>query len=259
MRQEMGVQEAAILSTSNVSIQFARDDGATVRALDGVSLDVAAGEFLCVLGRSGHGKTTLLNAVAGLLKGYDGEIHALGRLVTGPGRDRGVIFQRDAVFPWMRVEDNVAFGLRVSGQPRSERLRTAHHYLDLVGLRQVARAWPRELSGGMRARVAVAGVFANDPPILLADEPFGALDYITRRQLQGVLAELWQRTGKTVMFITHDVDEALRLGTRVIVVSNGRVAEDRPIELAMPRTDDVLATPAALELKHLLLHHLGLE
>lgn len=248
-----------VLSVRDIGLRFVRADGSPVVALDHVSLDVSAGEFVCILGRSGHGKTTLLNVVAGLLDAQHGEVRVMNRPVTGPGPDRGVIFQRDAVFPWMRVEENVAFGLRVRGLSRDERLRIAREHLTLVGLSPVARAWPRELSGGMRARVAVAAVFANDPPILLADEPFGALDYVTRRQLQKVLHDLWQRTGKTVLFVTHDVDEALMLGTRVVVVANGTIAEDRPVDLPMPRTDDVLATAEGLALKHLLLHHIGLE
>jgi NitT/TauT family transport system ATP-binding protein len=247
------------LSIRDVGIGFTRADGAKVTALDHVSLDVAQGEFVCILGRSGHGKTTLLNVVAGLLTADRGKITVVGRHVTAPGIDRGVIFQRDAVFPWMRVEDNVAFGLRVRGVPKAERLKIAHEQLDLVSLSHVARAWPRELSGGMRTRVAIAAVFANDPPILLADEPFGALDYVTRRQLQNVLLGMWRRTGKTVLFVTHDVDEALMLGTRIIVVANGAIAEDRKVDLPIPRSDDDLATPRALELKHLLLHHIGLE
>ena len=248
-----------ILSVRDIEVHFVRADGTPVLALDGVSLDVSPGEFVCILGRSGHGKTTLLNVVAGLLSAQRGEVRVMHLPVTGPGTDRGVIFQQDAVFPWMRVLDNVAFGLRVRKVSRQERLRIAREHLALVGLSSVARAWPRELSGGMRARVAIAAVFANDPPILLADEPFGALDYVTRRQVQAVLRDLWRRTGKTVLFVTHDVDEAMMLGTRVIVVSNGRIVEDRAIELPMPRSDDDVATPAGLALKHLLLHHMGLE
>jgi NitT/TauT family transport system ATP-binding protein len=249
----------AVLSVRDIAVEFVRADGSRVTALNRVSLDVSPGEFVCILGRSGHGKTTLLNVVAGLQEAARGEVRAMGRPVTGPGIDRGVIFQRDAVFPWMRVEENVAFGLRVRGLGRAERLKIAREHLALVGLSNVARAWPRELSGGMRARVAIAAVFANDPPILLADEPFGALDYVTRRQLQAVLRDLWQRTRKTVLFVTHDVDEAMMLGTRVIVVHNGGIAEDRPVDLPMPRTDDDVATPKGLALKHLLLHHIGLE
>jgi NitT/TauT family transport system ATP-binding protein len=248
-----------ILSVRDIGVHFVRADGTPVLALDSVSLEVSPGEFVCILGRSGHGKTTLLNVVAGLLSAQRGEVRVMHLPVTGPGTDRGVIFQQDAVFPWMRVLDNVAFGLRVRNVSRQERLRIAREHLALVGLSSVARAWPRELSGGMRARVAIAAVFANDPPILLADEPFGALDYVTRRQVQTVLRDLWRRTGKTVLFVTHDVDEAMMLGTRVIVVSNGRIVEDRAIELPMPRSDDDVATPAGLALKHLLLHHMGLE
>jgi NitT/TauT family transport system ATP-binding protein len=248
-----------ILVVRDIGVGFVRADGTPVVALKEVSFRVFPGEFLCVLGRSGHGKTTLLNVVAGLLTAQRGEVRVMDQLVTGPGTDRGVIFQQDAVFPWMRVEENVAFGLRIRRISGEERLRIAREHLALVGLASVARAWPRELSGGMRARVAIAAVFANDPPILLADEPFGALDYVTRRQLQAVLHELWQRTGKTVLFVTHDVDEAMMLGTRVIVVKNGGIAEDRTIDLPMPRRDDDIAAPEGLALKHLLLHHLGLE
>jgi NitT/TauT family transport system ATP-binding protein len=248
-----------ILAVRDIGVSFVRADGTPVVALNEVCLEVFPGEFLCILGRSGHGKTTLLNVVAGLLRAQHGEVRVMDQLVTRPGTDRGVIFQQDAVFPWMRVEENVAFGLRLRKISREERLRIAREHLALVGLASVARAWPRELSGGMRARVAIAAVFANDPPILLADEPFGALDYVTRRQLQAVLHELWRRTGKTVLFVTHDVDEAMMLGTRVIVVKNGGIAEDRTIDLPMPRSDDDIATPEGLALKHLLLHHIGLE
>jgi NitT/TauT family transport system ATP-binding protein len=247
------------LAVRDIGVRFVRADGTPVVALEGVSVQVLPGEFVCILGRSGHGKTTLLNVVAGLLKAQHGEVRVMDQLVTGPGPDRGVIFQQDAVYPWMRVEDNVAFGLRVRNISNQERLRIAREHLALVGLSSVARAWPRELSGGMRARVAIAAVFANDPPILLADEPFGALDYVTRRQLQAVMQNLWRRTGKTVLFVTHDVDEAMMLGTRVIVVKNGGIAEDRAIDLPMPRTDDDVATEEGLAIKHLLLHHIGLE
>jgi NitT/TauT family transport system ATP-binding protein len=248
-----------VVSIRDLDVRFTRADGSPVVALDHLSLDVAAGEFVCILGRSGHGKTTLLNVVAGLITFYQGTLRVMDKPVTGPGTDRGVIFQRDAVYPWMRVEDNVAFGLMVRGVAKEERLRIARDQIAQVGLTPVARAWPRELSGGMRARVAIASVFANDPPILLADEPFGALDYVTKRQLHGVLRDLWRRSGKTVLFVTHDVDEALMLGTRVIVVSNGMIAEDRAVDLPIPRTDDDLASPAGLALRHLLLHHIGLE
>lgn len=247
------------LHIDNLSVTFRRANGAPVKAIDGISMEALQGEFICVLGRSGHGKTTLLNVIAGLTPSGSGTVEAMGRHISGPGVDRGVIFQRDAVFPWMRVEENVAFGLKVAGTPREERLRVARAQLEDVGLSHVAKAWPRELSGGMRARVAVAGVFAMDPPILLADEPFGALDYVTRRQAQEVLLQLWKKSGKTVFFVTHDVDEALRLATRIIVVGSGRILVDMPTELPVPRSDEDIASARGLELRHLLLHNLGLE
>ena len=154
--------EKPILAVRDIGVSFVRADGTSVVALKEVCLDVFRGEFLCILGRSGHGKTTLLNLVAGLLTAQHGQVQVMGQLVTGPGTDRGVIFQQDAVFPWMRVEENVAFGLRVRNIPKGERLRIAREHLALVGLSSVARAWPKELSGGMRARVAIAAVFAND-------------------------------------------------------------------------------------------------
>jgi NitT/TauT family transport system ATP-binding protein len=256
---QMESAASLVVSIRNLDVRFTRADGSPVQALNGLSLDIARGEFLCVLGRSGHGKTTLLNVIAGLTPASKGELRVMGGPVIGPGIDRGVIFQRDAVYPWMRVQDNVTFGLMVRGVAKHQRLRVANDWIAQVGLASVARAWPRELSGGMRARVAIASVFANDPPILLADEPFGALDYVTRRQLHSVLRDLWRRSGKTILFVTHDVDEALMLGTRVIVVSHGAIAEDRAVNLPIPRTDDDLATPEGLSLRHLLLHHIGLE
>lgn len=249
----------AVVSVRDLEVRFTRADGTPVKALDRVSLDIAPGEFVCILGRSGHGKTTLLNVIAGLNTAYEGTLRVMDKPITGPGTDRGVIFQRDAVYPWMRVEDNVAFGLMVRGVAKEERLRVAREQIAQVGLTAVTRAWPRELSGGMRARVAIASVFANDPPILLADEPFGALDYVTKRQLHGVLRDMWRRSGKTVLFVTHDVDEALMLGTRIVIISHGAIAEDRPVNLSIPRTDDDLATAEGLALRHLMLHHIGLE
>lgn len=251
--------DGPIIEVRDVSRTFVHADGRPVTALDRVSLSIRPGEFVCVIGRSGHGKTTLLQAIAGLIPPSHGAIVSGGKPITGPGPDRGVIFQKDAVFPWMRVADNVEYGMKVRGLPKAQRRAKVAEHLDLVGLAHVARSWPRELSGGMRTRVAIASVFANDPTILLADEPFGALDFVTRRQLQRVLLDMWARTAKTILFVTHDVDEALTLGSRVIVIGEGRVVEDRPVDLPRPRTDDVLARPDALGLKHMLLRHLGLE
>jgi NitT/TauT family transport system ATP-binding protein len=229
-----------------------------VDALSGVNLQVERGEFVCIIGRSGEGKTTLLNAVAGLVLLSSGEVLVNGRRVTKPGAARGVIFQSDSVFPWMRVLANVEFGLRIRGVGRRRRREVAMEHLRLVELDTVARAWPRELSGGMRARVAVAAVFANDPEVLLADEPFGALDYVTRRRLQDVLLEQWERTHKTVLFVTHDVEEALILASRIIVVSRGQVVENRPVGLARPRSEAILASEEAVAVRSVVLRHLGI-
>lgn len=250
---------AAHIALDNARVTYTRSGGTQVHALDGVTLDIARGEIVCIIGPSGEGKTTLLTAVAGLVHLTDGKVLVNGKEVQGPGVDRGVIFQTDSVYPWMRVAANIEFGLKVRGVPKSERRQIVHDHLQLVGLSHVARSWPRELSGGMRARVAVAAVFANDPEVLLADEPFGALDYVTRRHLQGVLLEMWERTHKTILFVTHDVEEALTLASRVVVVNRGRVVDDRPVPLARPRTEEVLATPEAVQLKLRLLKHLGLE
>jgi NitT/TauT family transport system ATP-binding protein len=249
----------AHIAVDGVRVTYTRADGAVVHALSDVSLEVARGEVVCIIGRSGEGKTTLLSTVAGLVRPTAGRVMVNGVEVRGPGVDRGVIFQTDSVFPWMRVAANVEFGLKVRGVPKSSRRKIVAEHLRLVGLADVPKAWPRELSGGMRARVAVAAVFANDPEVLLADEPFGALDYVTRRHLQGVLIEMWERTKKTILFVTHDVEEALTLASRVVIVNHGRVVDDRPVPLARPRTEDVLATPEAVDLKRRLLGHLGLE
>lgn len=239
-------------------VTFTRADGSRVAALAGIDLDIQRGEFVCVIGRSGEGKTTLLNAIAGLVPLGSGQVLVNGRPVSKPGADRGVIFQNDSVFPWMRVLANVEFGLRVRGIPRRNRRTVAMEHLRLVGLEPVAHSWPRELSGGMRARVAVAAVFANDPEVLLADEPFGALDYVTRRRLQEVILEQWERTHKTVVFITHDVEEALVLATRIIVVSGGRVVENLPILLDRPRAEVILASSDAVAVRTRILQHLGI-
>lgn len=243
----------------NVTRSFVHAGGRIVHALDDVTISIGTGEFVCVLGQSGHGKTTFLQAVAGLTPPSSGRVLINGKPIAGPGPDRGVIFQKDSVFPWMTVAANVEYGMKVRGLDKVARQEAVTKYLELVGLSQVARSWPRELSGGMRARVAIAAVFANDPTILLADEPFGALDYVTRRQLQRVLLDMWELTGKTVVFVTHDVDEAMALASRVIVVGSGRIVEDQVVRLPRPRSDEVLASQHALQLKHLLLGHIGLE
>jgi len=247
-----------------VSRRFRRADGQTVDALADISLDIPAGEFVCLVGASGCGKSTLLQIIAGLLAASAGTVRVAGSIVAGPGPERGMVFQKDSVFPWFRVIDNVEYGLRCRGMKRAEREALARHYLERVGLAHVARAWPRELSGGMLKRVAVATVFANGADVLMLDEPFGALDYVTRHQLHDVLLDLWEESGaqtgrRTILFVTHDVDEALTLADRIIVFRTGRLVDDFRVAAPRPRTTDSLLLPELVAHKHRLLGHLGLE
>ena len=240
---------------------YTRADGARVTAVDDVSLIVPEGEFVCLIGPSGCGKSTLLQMIAGLVGPSSGAIVVDGKEIDGPGRERGMVFQRDSVFPWMRVIDNVEYGLKCRGVAAGARGDIARDYLKRVGLSHVERAWPRELSGGMLKRVAIAAVFANGGEVLLLDEPFGALDYVTRRQLQEVLLDLWEEPGRavpTVVFVTHDVDEALLLADRIVAMRSGAIVDDIPVEAARPRDTDTLLLPEMVAIKHKLLGHLGL-
>jgi NitT/TauT family transport system ATP-binding protein len=252
-----------MIELAHLARTFRRADGQAVRALDDVSAIVREGEFVCLIGRSGCGKSTLLQIVAGLLPPSAGSVVVAGHEVTGPQRERGMVFQKDSVFPWMRVIDNVEYGLKCRGVPARQRREIARDYLGRVGLSHVENAWPRELSGGMLKRVAIATVFANGANVLLLDEPFGALDYVTRHQLHDVLLDLWDEPGatsrRTVLFVTHDVDEALSLADRILVFDAGRLVDDIAVGVARPRTTDSLLLPQMVEIKHTLLAHLGLE
>jgi ABC-type nitrate/sulfonate/bicarbonate transport system ATPase subunit len=252
-----------MISLRQVSRRFVRADGAEVLAVADASFEIPEGEFVCLVGASGCGKSTLLQMVAGLLAPSAGSIRVGDAPVTGPGPDRGVVFQKDSVFPWMRVIHNVEYGLKCRGVSKVERRAVARRYLEMVGLAHVERAWPRELSGGMLKRVAVATVFANGARVLLLDEPFGALDYVTRHQLHDVLLALWDQSGdsrrRTVLFVTHDVDEALTLSDRILVFHQGRKIDDLRVTAPRPRTADSLLFPEMVQHKHVLLAHLGLE
>lgn len=208
--------------------------GAQVHALSDIDLTFQAGEFVCVAGPSGCGKTTLLQLLAGFLLPTEGSITLGGNEVTGPGWERGVVFQQPVLYPWMSVRRNVELGPKLRGQNKAKRSAEATSYLEMVGLKDFMERRPYELSGGMQQRCQIAKVLANDPRIVLMDEPFGALDALTRERLQLELLNIWRTTGKTVFFITHSVEEAIFLGSRVIVLSArpGRVAFDRPVDFS---------------------------
>ncbi|MFS8046464.1 taurine ABC transporter ATP-binding protein [Rhizobium sp. BR 314] len=208
-----------MLQVDHASVFFAAQDGRTVHALDRVSFNIPERGIVVALGSSGCGKSTLLNAIAGFLPLSEGSITLDGRSVSGPGSDRGVVFQKDSLLPWKSVADNVALGLQFAGLRRSERRERALELLRLVGLTDFANATPYELSGGMRQRVGIARALATEPDILLMDEPFGALDSLTREQMQELLISIWARTNKRIFFITHSIEEALFLGTEVLVMS----------------------------------------
>jgi NitT/TauT family transport system ATP-binding protein len=215
-------------------------------ALDGVNLDVADGELFCLLGPSGCGKSTLLNILAGFEHATSGSVTSGGALIRGAGRDRVMFFQDagSALFPWLTVEENVRFGLRVRKVPKSEWDRIIDKYLKMVDLDRHRSKFPAQLSGGMRQRLQIARALAVEPAVLLMDEPFAALDALTRRRMHAVLLEIWQRTGKTIVFVTHDIAEAITLGDRIGMMSVGpRSVITKTIELNQPRPRD-LSNPA---------------
>jgi len=226
--------------------------GQEFAALRDVSLDIADNEFVTVVGPSGCGKTTLMNILAGLEHASAGRALVDGREVTGPGPDRGVIFQQYALFPWLTVRKNVEFGLREQGVGRRERRERAEHFIRLVGLEQFADALPKTLSGGMRQRCAIARAYAVNPSILLMDEPFGALDALTRVTLQEQLLQAWSEERRTVLFITHDVDEAVFLANRVVVMAArpGRVHDVIDVGLPYPRPEEVRLSPEFAALRN---------
>src|SRR2546426_580737 len=235
--KELQLVPPSKLAIEKVSKSFKAATG-LVQALDGVSLDVGEGEFVCLVGASGCGKTTLLNIIAGLEKPDSGTVMADGKPVTAPGRDRLVMFQEAALFPWLDVLGNVLFGLKLKPNLRpKDRRDIAKYYLELVELSRFERANIHELSGGMKQRVALARALAPNPRVLLMDEPFAALDALTREQLYGDLQRIWKSRRKTIVFVTHNVREAVCLGDRVLLFSPhpGRVQEEVVIELPRPR------------------------
>ena len=232
--------------------KFNTSKGETI-ALNGVDLDIHENEFVCVVGPSGCGKSTLLNIIGGLEQPTEGTVTVDGKPVEGPGPDRGIVFQQYALFPWLTVEENVKFGLKLQKKPKDEVDEIAHKYLKLVELEDFAKSFPKELSGGMKQRVAIARAYAMNPGVLLMDEPFGALDAQTRTQLQSELLKTWQEEKKTCFFVTHDIEEAIILAQRVVIMyaRPGRVKEIVPIDdIPYPRTQETKMTPEFLDLKN---------
>jgi NitT/TauT family transport system ATP-binding protein len=235
---------AAKLSIKGLGKTFSSERGATV-ALGGVDLEIADNEFVALVGTSGCGKSTLLSIAAGLETHDAGQITIDGVAITGPGLDRGVVFQSYTLLPWLTAQQNVEFALKSSGTPAAEVKEIARAHLHLVGLDGFENAWPAELSGGMKQRVAIARALSYRPKMLLMDEPFGALDALTRHHMQELLTSIWEQHRLTVLFITHDVEEAVYLADRVAVMTNrpGRIKTIIPITLPRPRRYDMVATP----------------
>ena len=237
LKDELEVIAPSKLAIENVSKSFQTSSG-KVLALDRVDLNVAEGEFVCLVGPSGCGKSTLLNIVAGFLDASSGEVLVEGEPVTGPDARRIFVFQENGVFPWLNVVENVGFGLRKIGH--SERQRIIARYIDMVGLNGFEDAYPRELSGGMRQRVEIARALAANPDIFYMDEPFGALDFLTRMKMRADLVRIWQSEKKTILFVTHDIEEAVQLADRILVMTKrpATIQEIVDVDLARPRDLD---------------------
>ena len=255
----MGVRGVTVPAPSKVVIQAVSmrfpTDGPPTEVLTSIDLDVKDGEFVCILGPSGCGKSTLLNIVGGFLKATSGNVLIDGQPVTGPDPRRIFVFQERGVFPWLTVEGNVAFGLfRLSTAERAERIA---HYVKLVGLSGFENAYPQELSGGMKQRLEVARALAVNPDVLFLDEPFGALDSITRLVMRSELLRIRRAEKKTILFVTHDIDESVQLADRVVVMSTRPAAIRRIVDIEMPHPRD-LSSPRYIELRDLLLEEIGL-
>ncbi|MQT14843.1 ABC transporter ATP-binding protein [Rhizobiales bacterium Sp-1] len=247
--QPTAARPPARLQIADVSLQYG---GKTpTLAIDNVSLEVANNEFCVIVGPSGCGKSSLLYLVAGLTDVTSGTIRVDGRPVHEPGSDRGMVFQGYTLFPWLTVRSNVEFGPRRKGLPKAEYRAIADHFLEEVGLTAFADSYPAALSGGMKQRVAIARALANDPSALLMDEPFGALDSQTRTVMQKLLLRVWEHTQKTVLFVTHDIDEAILLGDRVVVMTArpGKIKAEVPVPFARPRSISLVLEPEFIALK----------
>jgi ABC-type nitrate/sulfonate/bicarbonate transport system ATPase subunit len=250
------------LRIDGVSRTFpARHGNAPTRALEPTDLSVGNNDFVTILGPSGCGKSTLLRIIAGLDRPTSGRVILDGEEITGPGADRGMVFQSYTLFPWLTVRENIAYGLRERGIAQAERNRIADAFIHRVGLSGFANHWPKQLSGGMQQRTAIARALANNPKILLLDEPFGALDNQTRALMQEMLLGIWEREQKTVLFVTHDIEEAIFLGGRVVVMSArpGRIKAEIGVDLPHPRSYKIKTTPEFVSLKERLVEEIRTE
>jgi NitT/TauT family transport system ATP-binding protein len=243
----------SILSIQGITKRFGQADNGTL-ALQATDLEVAENDFITILGPSGCGKSTLLRIVAGLETQTDGQVLLDGKTLVGPGSDRGMVFQSYTLFPWLTIRENICFGLREKNMPPAEQNEIAKHFIDKVGLNGFENHFPKQLSGGMQQRTAIARALANDPRILLMDEPFGALDHQTRELMQELLLGIWESEKKTILFVTHDIDEAIFMANRVVVMSRrpGRIKSDVPVTLAHPRHYSIKTSPEFSQLKSML-------
>lgn len=234
------------VQVKNVSKTFKGRDG-EVAALQNINLEIPSGQFVCLLGPSGCGKSTLLNAIGGFSLASSGEVEVHGQRVTAPGPDRGMVFQEYALFPWMTVAENITFGLRIKKTPDTEIRKKLDELLKMLKLTEFRDRFPKDLSGGMRQRVAIARVLALDPPIMLMDEPFGALDALTRRSLQDELLKIWQGSQKTIIFVTHSMEESIYLADRIVVMTYRPGTIKKDIAVSMPHPRD----PSSMEFNKL--------
>ncbi|MCA1658564.1 MAG: ABC transporter ATP-binding protein [Verrucomicrobiaceae bacterium] len=247
----------AAISLRDVTVTFpGKRPGEMVPVLNRISADVAQGEFVCIVGPSGCGKSTLLNIVGGFIPATSGEVIVERQPVGGPDPRRIFVFQENGVFPWLNVRENIAFGLR--GRSTAERERIVAHYVEMVGLTGFEAAYPRELSGGMRQRVEIARALAANPDIIYMDEPFGALDFLTRLKMRADLVRIWQSEKKTILFVTHDIEEAVQLADRVLVMSQRPAIIQEVVEIDLPRPRD-LDSPGYLEKRDRIFRVMGMS
>jgi ABC-type nitrate/sulfonate/bicarbonate transport system ATPase subunit len=252
----MSTAPSSVVSVRDLWMSFPGKAGQEIHVLERIDLDVAPGEFVCLVGPSGCGKSTLLNIVGGFLTPTRGEALVEGQTVKGPDPRRIFVFQENGVFPWLTVRENIGFGLLQ--QPAEERKKTVAHYIEMVGLTGFENSYPRELSGGMRQRVEIARALAANPDIIYMDEPFGALDFITRMKMRSDLMRIWQAEKKTILFVTHDIEEAVQLADRVLIMSRRPATIQKVVTVDLPRPRD-LDSPGYLQTRDVIFQSMGMS